>query len=396
MKSKGLKARMLGFSRAALLSGLAAAMLAGAPGIAAAKDSVTVSVVLALAAGEWSTEILAGANAAAKDLGGKVNVRVTGPTTFDPQRQAQMFLAELETKPDVLVVVNVAPPLFTQPALEAQSRGANIVWINVPPMPEVKNALFVASDAFGMGQTGGEIVVAALEKSLGKPAAEIGGDVVTAVCVPGAVALQVNVTDRASVKAMIQATVRAFGRLDVMFNNAGISKAGQFLEATEEDWARIMGINGLGVLIGMQEAAKQMIAQGGGGKIINTASIAGKVGEQIATIYCASKACVISLTQAGAEALGKYNITVNSFSPGFVKTPLWDGLDKDLISAGYRDEPNAVDHLAKTKAILGRVSTPRRSGRRHNVSRLVPIRLHHRTEPHGRWRRAVDIIRGIP
>ena len=71
-----------------------------------------------------------------------------------------------------------------------------------------------------------------------------------------AIALQVNVTDRASVKAMIQAAVRAFGRLDVMFNNAGISKAGQFLEATEEDWARIMGINGLGVLIGMQEAAQ--------------------------------------------------------------------------------------------------------------------------------------------
>jgi ribose transport system substrate-binding protein len=190
MKSKGLKAQVLGFSRAALLSGLAAAALAGAPGVAAAKDSVTVSVVLALAAGEWSTEILAGANAAAKDLGGKVSVRVTGPTTFDPQRQAQMFLAELETKPDVLVVVNVAPPLFTQPALEAQSRGANIVWINVPPMQEIKNALFVASDAFGMGQTGGEIVVAALEKSHGKPAAEITGDVVTAVCVPGLTVLE--------------------------------------------------------------------------------------------------------------------------------------------------------------------------------------------------------------
>ena len=151
---------------------------------------MTVSVVLALAAGEWSTEILAGANAAAKDLDGKVKVRVSGPTTFDPQRQAQMFLAELETKPDVLVVVNVAPPLFTQPALEAQARGANIVWINVPPMPEVKNALFVATDAFGMGQTGGEIVVAALEKSRNKAAAEITGDVVTAVCVPGLTVLE--------------------------------------------------------------------------------------------------------------------------------------------------------------------------------------------------------------
>jgi meso-butanediol dehydrogenase / (S,S)-butanediol dehydrogenase / diacetyl reductase len=174
-----------------------------------------------------------------------------------------------------------------------------------------------------------------------------------------AIAVQVDVVDRASVQAMIKAAVAAFGRLDVMFNNAGVSKAGLFLEATEADWARIMGINGLGVLIGMQEAAKQMIAQNNGGKIINTASIAGKVGEQIATVYCASKACVISLSQAGAEALGKYNITVNCFSPGFVKTPLWDGLDKDLISAGYRDEPNAVDELAKTRAILGRVSTPR-------------------------------------
>jgi ribose transport system substrate-binding protein len=188
MKVKSLNTRVHGLSRAALLGGLAAAALAGASGIAVAKDSVTVSVVLALAAGEWSTEILAGANAAAKDLGGKVTVRVTGPTTFDPQRQAQMFLAELETKPDVLVVVNVAPPLFTQPALDAQARGANIVWINVPPMPEI--ALFVASDAYGMGLTGGEIVVAALEKAHNKPAAEITGDVVTAVCVPGLTVLE--------------------------------------------------------------------------------------------------------------------------------------------------------------------------------------------------------------
>src|ERR1700730_15536026 len=110
------------------LSGPAA--VAGSPAYAG-KDSVTVSVVQALAAGEWNTEILAGANAAAKDLGGKVKVRVTGPTTVDPQRQGQMFLAELETKPDILVVVNVAPPLFTQPALEAQARGANIHWINL-------------------------------------------------------------------------------------------------------------------------------------------------------------------------------------------------------------------------------------------------------------------------
>jgi meso-butanediol dehydrogenase / (S,S)-butanediol dehydrogenase / diacetyl reductase len=173
-----------------------------------------------------------------------------------------------------------------------------------------------------------------------------------------AIAVKIDVTDRASVKAAIQAAVRAYGRLDVMFNNAGVSKAGQFLDATEDDWTRIIGINCLGVLIGMQEAAKQMIAQNSGGKIINTASIAGKVGEAIATIYCASKASVISLSQGAAEALGQHNITVNCFSPGFVKTQMWDGLDKDLIKAGYREEPNAVDDLAKERAILGRASTP--------------------------------------
>ncbi len=173
-----------------------------------------------------------------------------------------------------------------------------------------------------------------------------------------AIGVQADVGDRGQVQQAIKAVVDAFGRLDVLFNNAGFNKPLPFLDVDESNFNSIMRVNAWGVMVGIQEGAKQMIAQGGGGKIINTASIAGKVGEQIATIYCASKACVISLTQAGAEALGKHNITVNSFSPGFVKTPLWDGLDKDLISAGYRDEPNAVDHLAKTKAILGRVSTP--------------------------------------
>jgi ribose transport system substrate-binding protein len=191
MSARGRKENMLSSSTkkyASLLSPIALMvgfLDATAPASAAPKDKVTVSVVLALAAGEWSTEIIAGANAAAKDLNGKVNIRVTGPTTFDPQRQAQMFLAELETKPDALVVVNVAPPLFIQPALEAQARGAKIVWINVPPMPDIKNTLFVASDAFAMGQAGGEIIVSELEKMHGKPAAEITGDVVSAVEVPG-------------------------------------------------------------------------------------------------------------------------------------------------------------------------------------------------------------------
>jgi len=163
-----------------------------------------------------------------------------------------------------------------------------------------------------------------------------------------AIALRVNVTDRASVKAMIQATVRAFGRLDVMFNNAGISKAGQFLEATEADWARIMGINGLGVLIGMQEAAKQMIAQGGGGRIINMTSVHEDWPMPGNVAYCVSKGGTRMLTRTAGVELGPHGIQVVNIAPGAVATP---------INASTMGDP------AKLKALdaaipLGRMAEP--------------------------------------
>jgi meso-butanediol dehydrogenase/(S,S)-butanediol dehydrogenase/diacetyl reductase len=100
-----------------------------------------------------------------------------------------------------------------------------------------------------------------------------------------AVAVPVDVSNRESIKKMIAETVEAFGSLDVMFNNAGIIQTASYLEITEADWKRLMDVNGLGVLMGTQEAAKQMIAQGGGGKIINTASIGAKQGyPQLLTI----------------------------------------------------------------------------------------------------------------
>ncbi len=103
-----------------------------------------------------------------------------------------------------------------------------------------------------------------------------------------AVAIAVDVSSRSSVRALIDETVSRFGRLDVMFNNAGISQTCPFMEVTDEDFDGIMAINGRGVLIGTQEAARQMIAQGDGGKIVNTASIAGKQGYALFAHYCAS------------------------------------------------------------------------------------------------------------
>lgn len=210
-----------------------------------------------------------------------------------------------------------------------------------------------AAIAADLAAEGGRVAIADIEPGKAE-------QVAAAVTKQGgkAIALAVDVTQRASVRNLIAEAVRAFGRLDVMFNNAGVSKARPFLETDEADWQRIVGINGLGVLIGIQEAAKQFVTQTGGGKIINTASIVGTQADAIAAVYSASKAAVISLTQSAAKELGKHGITVNCFSPGFVKTALWDRLDHDLMSAGIVDRPGIVDGLAEEKAVLGRVSTP--------------------------------------
>jgi meso-butanediol dehydrogenase/(S,S)-butanediol dehydrogenase/diacetyl reductase len=174
-----------------------------------------------------------------------------------------------------------------------------------------------------------------------------------------AIAVAVDVSSRASVKALIDETVSRFGRLDVMFNNAGISQTCPFLEVTEEDFDRIMKINGLGVLIGTQEAAKQMIAQGHGGKIINTASVAGKQGYPLFAHYCASKFAVVAITQAAARALAEHKITVNCFGPGVVKTALWEQLDREFMERGLTEKPEQAINEFSQSILLGRVSLPK-------------------------------------
>jgi meso-butanediol dehydrogenase / (S,S)-butanediol dehydrogenase / diacetyl reductase len=113
-----------------------------------------------------------------------------------------------------------------------------------------------------------------------------------------AIAVTLDVAERKKVRDAIRTTVDRFGRLDVMFNNAGLNKPLPFMEVDEDNFNSIMRVNVFGVLICTQEAARQMMAQGDGGKIINTASIAGRQGYAEFAPYCASKASVISLTQA--------------------------------------------------------------------------------------------------
>ncbi|MDO8211904.1 glucose 1-dehydrogenase [Conexibacter sp. CPCC 206217] len=167
-----------------------------------------------------------------------------------------------------------------------------------------------------------------------------------------------DVADRAAIAGAIAQTVERFGRLDVMFNNAGISQTKPFLEVTEDEYMKIQRVNGLGVLIGTQESAKQFIAQGGGGKIVNTASMAGKQGFPLFAAYCASKFGVVALTQAGARGLAEHGITVNAFGPGVVQTELWEQLDSEFREHRLTERRGQALEEFGEGILLGRLSTP--------------------------------------
>ena len=173
-----------------------------------------------------------------------------------------------------------------------------------------------------------------------------------------AIGLKADVANRTDMRAVVRDVTEAFGGIDVLFNNAGFNKPVPFLDVDEDNFNAIMRVNALGVLIGMQEVGKAMIARGTGGKIINTASIAGRQGYAEFAPYCASKAAVISLTQAAAREFGKHKITVNGIAPGVVITPLWDGLEQDMIDKGVIKQKGEFIQSFSSGILLGKPATP--------------------------------------
>jgi NAD(P)-dependent dehydrogenase (short-subunit alcohol dehydrogenase family) len=161
-----------------------------------------------------------------------------------------------------------------------------------------------------------------------------------------AYAVRLDVTDESSIDAAVSEVAARAGGLDILINNAAVFDLAPFVEITRESYERLFQINVAGTLFTMKAAARRMIAQGRGGKIINMASQAGRRGEPLVAVYCATKAAVISLTQSAGLSLIRHRINVNAIAPGVVEGEHWDHVD--ALFAKYEDRP-----IGEKKRLVG-------------------------------------------
>ncbi len=166
---------------------------------------------------------------------------------------------------------------------------------------------------------GARVVIADIDiDGARKAAAELGD---------AAFAVEMDVTAQASIERAVAETVTQLGQIDILINNAAVFTAAPLVEIDRADFDRAFDINVAGTLFTMQAVARHMIERGIKGKIINMASQAGRRGEPLVAVYCASKAAVISLTQSAGLNLISHGINVNAISPGVVDGEHWDGVD---------------------------------------------------------------------
>jgi meso-butanediol dehydrogenase / (S,S)-butanediol dehydrogenase / diacetyl reductase len=183
-----------------------------------------------------------------------------------------------------------------------------------------------AATARRLARDGARLVLADLDGAgVEKLAAELGG-----------AAVQADVTKAGDVARMIEEPYRRWGRLDMLFNNAGVIRLQPMLDVTEAEWDRVLGVNLKAVFFVLQAAVRRMKTQppmAGSelrGKLIQTASIAGyRGGNHLMTPYSASKAGVISLTRSAAQAVAPDRITSNCVCPGAVDTAMWEQIDRE-------------------------------------------------------------------
>ncbi|MCM2438682.1 L-iditol 2-dehydrogenase [Agrobacterium vitis] len=171
-----------------------------------------------------------------------------------------------------------------------------------------------------------------------------------------AYAVHLDVTNQASIDAAIKAVEEKTGGLDILINNAALFDLAPIVDITRESYDRLFSINVAGSLFMLQAAAKSMIARGKGGKIINMASQAGRRGEALVAVYCATKAAIISLTQSAGLDLIKHGINVNAIAPGVVDGEHWDGVDA-LFAKHENRAPGEKKKLVGEAVPFGRMGT---------------------------------------
>jgi len=181
---------------------------------------------------------------------------------------------------------------------------------------------------------------------------------------PQAFAVALDVTDQASIEAAVAAVEHRAGGLDILVNNAALFDLAPIVEITRASYERVFSVNVAGALFTLQAAARAMIRQGNGGKIINMASQAGRRGEALVAVYCASKAAVISLTQSAALNLIAHRINVNAIAPGVVDGEHWEGVD--ALFAKYEKRP-----LGEKRRLVGEEVPYGRMGRAEDLTGMA-------------------------
>lgn len=172
-----------------------------------------------------------------------------------------------------------------------------------------------------------------------------------------AYAVRLDVTDQASIDAAVAAVVDKAGALDILINNAALFDADNIADITRASYDKLFSVNVAGTLFTMQAAARQMIAQGKGGKIINMASQAGRRGESLVAVYCATKAAVISLTQSAGLNLIQHGINVNAIAPGVVDGEHWEHVDS-MFARLEGKKPGQKKAEVAAGVPAGRFATP--------------------------------------
>jgi meso-butanediol dehydrogenase/(S,S)-butanediol dehydrogenase/diacetyl reductase len=189
-------------------------------------------------------------------------------------------------------------------------------------------------------QDGVNETVAAIEKAGGK-----------------ATGAEVDVTDEESLSRLVEVAVDAGGKLDVFVANAGIAQVEPLIDYSKADFEKIVDVNLTGVFLSYRAAAKQMIEQGNGGKIIGAASIVAFRPFALLSPYSATKWAVRGLTQGAAMEWAKHGITVNAYGPGIVGTAMWDLIDEKLAAEEGLAKGEAIKKYAGD-ILMGRVSVP--------------------------------------